>query len=168
MAMSDDRRVRLQESAFTTDLSLLEVTARFWSEVRPLNPNGEVHVVDPYLLDPGRRTTQVHAANVAALLSVLVQDIPLITLVHGKPRDGVAQEVTQNLHRLMPSGSSVRFVRPPAFHHRWVVADRERLAVMDLSFNQIGSHVGGIHRVNSERDRMDFCAALEAQDPHTT
>lgn len=167
--VSDDDNAFLEHSALRTDLDMVEITARFWDEVRPLQPQGELHVVDPYLLDAGGRDPRVHAANVAGLLKPLLRDLDILTFVHGPERAGVRACLEASARLLVTDDTSIRYVRAAAFHHRWVVADRQRLVKMDLSFNRIGRMLGGVDLVRAERDRLEYCAVLNLQDPpHTS
>lgn len=167
--MDDENNEHLTHSALRSDLDFVEVTARFWSEVRVLEPNTELHVVDPYLMKKGRRSSQVYAANLAELLKPLLKNIDLMTFVYYLNEDkGVRNEIEKHVKLFTKPGTVIRFARPAKFHHRWVVADRSRLALLDHSFNQIGDTLGSVDVVTKEADRIEYCNFLDHQDPPRT
>lgn len=164
--MDDEKTEHLTHSALRSDLDFVEVTARFWGEVRVLEPNTELHVVDPYLMKKGRRSSLVYASNLAELLKPLLKNVDLVTLVYYFDEDkGVRNEIEKHLKLFTKPGTIIRFVRPAKFHHRWVIADRSRLALMDHSFNQIGDTLGSVDVVTKEADRIEYCDFLDHQDP---
>lgn len=163
--MNDETSQHIQHGVLRTDLDPMEIIGRFWHEVRPLDPQVELHVVDPYLLDAAGRDPHLYAGNVAGLLKPLLKKIRIVTFIHGPERAGVRDALEQSVRHLISNDTQIRYTRPAPFHHRWVVADRLRLAKMDLSFNQIGKMLGGVDLVVAEPDRAEYCAVLNAQDP---
>jgi hypothetical protein len=92
----------LQESAFPTSLSLFEVVAKFWTELKKLLPAKELHVIDPYLLDAGGSDAAVYAGNVVSLLKPAFNVVGRLVIVHGKPREGIRELLTEDISRVSP------------------------------------------------------------------
>lgn len=140
--MRDDES-SLHHSALPPGLAPLRLLSAFWEESRRLAPMEELHVVDPYLLDARKEDPSRHASSIAQLLTPSLRNLSVITFVYRKESIDVRNALEAYVSQLAPSGLLVRFVKPSHFHHRWVVADRTRVALLDISFNQIGRALGG-------------------------
>jgi hypothetical protein len=155
---------RLQESAFPTNLPLVEVIAKFWSEVKLLIPGGHIHVIDPYILDSGGENNATYAGNVAALLKPLVQGAKQITFVYQRQGDEVGKMLEANLLLLNPD-VMIKYCKGTGMHARYIVSDRSRALRLEFSLNRIGKSFGTVSLVSDEEDLGGIVTELERLDP---
>lgn len=153
----------VEESAFPTSLSLLEVLTKFWGEVKKIAPSSELHVVDPYLLDAGGQDPDTYAGNVTALLKPVLATASHIVLVHGQLREGIRELLERDF--ALVSNASLDFVRGSQMHARYVVGDRSRVLRMEFSFNRIGKTLGTVSLVEDPDDLAGILHELERLHP---
>lgn len=154
----------LEESAFPTDLPLVDVIARFWTELRKILPANEMHVIDPYALDAGGGDATTYAGNVVALLTPALRVARRVIVVHGKPREGVRELLAQDI-ALVNADVEIKFRRGSEMHARYIVADRSSALRMEFSFNRIGKSFGTVSVVEGEEDLAGIIEELERLHP---
>lgn len=154
----------LETSAFPTSLPLVEVLARFWTELKKILPADELHVIDPYALDPGGEDPATYAGNVASLLVPALRVVRSVVVVHGKPREGLRELLSHDIS-LVNAETEIQFQRGSEMHARYLVADRARALRMEFSFNRIGKSFGTVSVVNETEDLAAIVDELERLHP---
>jgi hypothetical protein len=150
----------LQHGVFPSSLSLMELNKRYWRELKNILPAQEVLVLDPYLLDAGKSEPDHYAGNVAALLKPVLDVVPSLVLVHGKPRPGIQQLFERNFTAMAPQ-AKLTFHHRASMHSRYLVADRARVLRMEFSFNQIGRVFGTVSLVENAEDRNGILSEID-------
>jgi len=161
---SDSRATHLEHSAFPTSLSLPDVLARYWSELRKILPADELHVVDPYVLDSGGADAVTYAGDVTSLLGPALRLVKRVVFVHEKPRVGIRELIETDI-ALFDATTEVSFHRGTAMHSRYVVADRSRALRMEFSFNRIGKSFGTVSLVDDGEDLAGVLEELQRLSP---
>lgn len=161
---SDSRATHLEHSAFPTSLSLPDVLARYWSELRKILPADELHVVDPYILNAGGADAATYAGNVTSLLGPALRGVQRVVFVHDKPRVGIRELIERDV-ALLDATLEVNFHNGTGMHSRYVVADRARALRMEFSFNRIGRTFGTVSLVDAGEDLTGVLEELERLSP---
>ncbi|WP_062208298.1 hypothetical protein [Demequina oxidasica] len=150
----------LDHAAFPISLSLSDVLARYWFELKKILPADEVHIVDPYMLDSGGADAATYAGNVTSLLSPAVRGAKRLVFVHGKAGPDLGELLDTDIATLNPS-IDVLFTRGSAMHSRYVIADRARALGMEFSFNRIGKSFGTVSLVDDPSDLAGILGELQ-------
>lgn len=145
-------------------MSLPDVLAKYWSELRKILPANELHVVDPYILDSGGADAATYAGDVTSLLGPALRRVNRVVFVHDKPRVGI-RELLESDIALVDATTEVHFHRGTVMHARYVVADRSRALRMEFSFNRIGRSFGTVSLVDDGEDLAGVLEELERLSP---
>lgn len=160
----DRRTIHLEEAAFPTSLSTLDVATKFWGEIEKIAPKDELHVIDPYLLDSGGQDPATYAGNVTALLKPALLVANRVVLVHNKPREGV-RELLERDFALVNKDARLDFTKGSHMHGRYIIGDRCRALRLEFSFNRIGKTFGTVSFVEDLDDLAGILDELERLHP---
>lgn len=162
----DRHTTYLEEAAFPTSLSLIEVVAKFWGEIKKIAPASELHVIDPYLLDAGGQDPATYARNVTALLKPALAVTKRVVLVYNKPREGI-RELLERDFELVNKDAGLDFKKGSQMHGRYIIGDRCRALRLEFSFNRIGKTFGTVSFVQDPEDVTGILHELERLHPNS-
>lgn len=132
--------------------------------MKKLLPAEKLHVLDPYVLDPGASEPGLYAGNVVSLLKPALMTVSRTVFIHAKPRDGILELLTEDMG-LLGSETALHFRRGSGMHARYLIGDRARALRMEFSFNRIGKSFGTVSLVEDPQDLAGILAELNRLDP---